>query len=62
MKVICFVFVNNGDKYSMKFRMFFPALLIDFPNSKLCLIGECSIAISSEIFEYEMHLLSFKLD
>ena len=27
----------------MKFRMFFPAVPIDFPNSKVCLIGEWSI-------------------
>ena len=28
---------------SMKFRMLFPAVLIDFPNSNVCLIGEWSI-------------------
>ena len=27
----------------MKFRMLFPAVLIDFPNSKVCLMGEWSI-------------------
>ena len=29
----------------VKFRMFFPAVLIDFPNSKVCLIGERSIVV-----------------
>ena len=26
-----------------KFRVLFPAVLIDFPNSKVCLIGEWSV-------------------
>ena len=28
----------------IKFRMLFPAVLIDFPNAKVCLIGEWSIS------------------
>ena len=28
-----------------KFRLLFPAVLMDFPNSKVCLIGEWSIDI-----------------
>ena len=30
----------------MKFRMLFPAVLIDFPNSKVCLIGEWSTLLN----------------
>ena len=33
----------------MKFRMLFPAVPIDFQNSKLCLIGEWSIAQSNKL-------------
>ena len=29
----------------MKFRMLFPAVLIDFPNSNVCVIGEWSIKL-----------------
>ena len=29
----------------MKFRMLFPAVLIDFSNSKVCLIGKCLFRI-----------------
>ena len=29
----------------MKFRMLFPAVVVYFPNSKLCLIGEWSIGL-----------------
>ena len=31
----------------LKFRMLFPAVLIDFPNSKVCLIGELPIDFTS---------------
>ena len=30
----------------MKFRMLFPAVLINFPNSKACLIGEWSVELN----------------
>ena len=33
----------------MKFEMLFPAVLIYFPNSKVCLIGEWSIRKDSEV-------------
>ena len=40
----------------MKFMMLFPAVLIDFPNSKVCLIGEWSIAPSiRDLFNHSLH-------
>ncbi len=34
-----------------KFMMLFPAVLMNFPNSKVCLIGEWSIAACKPTFE-----------
>ena len=34
----------------MKFRVLFPAVLIDFPNSKVCLIGEWSIVKDYKVY------------
>ena len=37
--------LDNG----MKFRILLPAVLVDFPNSKVCLIGEWSIPFARNI-------------
>ena len=38
----------------MKFRMLFSAVLIDFPNSKVCIIGELSIVDHARNKGYEI--------
>ena len=35
--------------------MLFPAVLMNFPNSKVCLIGEWSISVNTEIPEWSAY-------
>ena len=43
----------------MKFRMLFAVVLIDFPNSKVCLIGEWSIVHGEyQLWKHHVNLLS----
>ena len=39
----------------MKFRMLFPAVLIDFPNSKVCLMGEI-MAVKESLYVTKIHV------
>ncbi len=39
-----------------KFRMFFQAVLMNFPNSKVCLIGEWSIDIFASEMNFDFYL------
>ena len=45
MKFANFVYccITRGKALPLKFMMLFPAVLMNFPNSKVCLIGEWSI-------------------